>query len=409
MMHLIRTVYKHFIKYDISLTLVNQVVLSVGAVLVVFVLSYFLSVETFGKTRFLASILAIVSFFSLPGIGTVFLQKMGIYSQVSFKRAILTQLRWGIGVTVASIFFGAVFYFRNDFDLAIAFLLVGVLSPIANLYLMPGLALAGLKRFKEKLIYDTLAITAIVIGATSGAFMTGTVAGTMVWYFGFQTVVTVILLWSVYQRLPIAEEDLVSTSGDDTYGKQLTLFQIPFTLLPALEKAFVFLLLGPEALALYVIVTLPLEHSRGTFRNFLQFSALPHFKKSSQDSGEIRHWLYVSGFVSVGIIAVVCVFAYAIVPVFFKDYVEVQSLIYLSSLAAVFLPAQVYVLILITKRAVKKLFFYAGATFVSDVLLLVLLASYFGLVGAIVAKILAGFVGAVLVVIIKRIRGENYE
>lgn len=397
MKHVVR-----LIKHHLFSALLNQAVLSLGAVAVIVVLSNLLSVEVFGKTRFLASVLAIAAFFSLPGLGPVFLQRMSLYSRAGFKQALSTQLRWGLGAGVIALFFSIIFYLRHDNDLAAAFLFSGLLSPIANLYLMPGLALAGLKLYKEKFWCDTVAIGAIVIGATLGASMTGTVAGTMLWYFGFQATTTIVLLWLVMRRLPAVAPSPESPDLDARYAKQLTIYQIPFTLLPALEKALVFLLLGPAALALYVIITLPLEHARGAFRNLLQFSALPHFAEAQENSGQFRHWLYLSGLMSLAIVAGVCFFAYAVLPILFGGYLEARPFIYLGSAAALFLPAQVYVLRFIAARAVNRLFSYAIVSFVSDVLFLVLLTTLFGLLGAVVAKVLTSFISAVIVLVLDK-------
>ena len=387
---------------ELFFTLLNQAVLSLGAVAVVVVLSNLLSTEVFGKTRFLASVLAIAAFFSLPGLGPVILSRMSTYSQDEFKHSLLTQLRWGAGASIGAFFFGIIFYLQHDYDLAWGFFLSGMLAPLANLYLIPGLALAGLKRFKEKFWYDTVVLGAIIAGATFGAWHVGTVAGTMIWYFSFQSIATLILLWLVMRRLP-KEVSGSEVSGLDTvYGKQLTLFQLPFTLLPALEKALVFFLLGPIALAVYVVITLPIEHARGAFRSFLQFSALPHLTRDDERSQQLRNWFYISILVSVGIVLAVCLFAYALLPILFSDYLEAQPLIYLSSLAALFLPAQVYVLGFIAKRSVNRLFSYATASFVSDVLFLVFLTTLFGLLGAVLAKVLTSLMSSIIVLVLNR-------
>ena len=396
------TLLRLAIKWNLSFSILNQALLSLGAVLVVVSLSNLLTAEIFGKTRFLASVLAIAAFFSLPGIGAVMLQRATIYSRAGFMAAIMTQLRWGIGATLGALFFALIFYFKNDYDLAIAFMVSGLLAPVANLYLMPGLALAGLKLTKEKVWYDSIAMTAIVLGATLGASLTGTVAGTMIWYFGFQTLATLGLLFLVFGKLPVRSNSLDTLPRDALYGKQLTLFQLPFTLLPALEKALVFLLLGPVALAVYVIVTLPIEHLRAAWRNFLQFSALPQLSELEDHADQLRHWLYIAIFMSVGIALSVVLFAWLILPFLFSDYLEAQPLIYLSSLLAFFLPAQVYVLSMIARRDVNRLYIYAAATMFIDVLVLVFMTTLFGLYGAVVAKVLAGLFSAIIASLLSR-------
>lgn len=385
------------IRKELIFALLNQAILSLGAVSIIVILSNILLPEVFGRLRFLASVLAICAFFSLPGIGPVILQRVTVYSQRDFWRAIMVQFYWGLGASLGAAFFGLVFYWRGDQDLAEAFLISGLLAPVANLYLMPGLALAGLKRFKAKLFVDTLTMSVIVIGVLIGSWMTGTVVGTTAWYFGLQAVVTITTLTLVVRLLPLQAPDSRVTLTDSHYGKQLTLFQIPFTLLPALEKALVFLLLGPAALAIYVIVTLPVEHILAAFRSFMQFSALPYLQHSEDQSSEIQHWFMVAVGLSLLTVATIVLFAWLLLPVLFSSYTsEARPLIYLSSLAALFLPAQVYLLALIVKRRLNRLFTYAALSIVSDVLIFVLLTTFFGLLGSVLAKILIGLASALV-------------
>lgn len=369
----------------------NQIIVSAGAVAIIFVLSNALHAHAFGETRFLSAVLAIFAFFSLPGIGPVMLQRMPVYTRESFRFALKTQLRWGTGATIGAFLFAAAYYVRGSEDLARAFVISGALAPIANLYLMPGTVYAGLQRFREKTLFDGFIVGSAVLGASYGAMYVGTVAGTMFWYFGAQALATVLALRFVMQRLSDAHDRTANAAADTRYGKQLTIFQVPFALLPALEKVLVYFLLGPAALALYVVALLPVEHMRGAYRNLLQFFSIPHLRQGEDRAGAFRYLAKIAVLLGAGSIIAVAFFAFALLPVLFPAYAEAQRLTLASLVVLVALPAELYVLSLLIDRRIDYLFSYALITIVIDMLAFVFLTSLFGLSGAVAAKVAASF------------------
>lgn len=382
-------------------------ILSFGAVAIIITLSNVLEARVFGETRFLAAVLAIFAFFSLPGIGPVMLQRMPIYSRERFKRGLATQFRWGVGATCGASLFAGAYYFQGNEELALAFLVSGIFAPVANLYLMPGIVCAGLKRFKEKTLYDGFIITSAVLGTAYGAVSTGSVVGTMFWYFGAQSLVTCIALYLVLRQLPNATITESNTIADTQYGKQLTLFQIPFALLPALEKVLVFSLLGPVALALYVIALLPVEHVRSAYRSLLQFFSLPHLQSKDDSPGVFWYLTKMAFLLSFGSITVVVLFAYFLLPFFFPSYADVQRLIVFSAMILIALPAEMYVLSLLSDRRIEYLFLYAFATILIDILTFASLTSLFELHGAVAAKVLTSFIGAGIAFFLYRLNSKR--
>ncbi len=105
--------FKKAVPSDFIWTILNQIVLSAGAIAIIIVLSNVLEAQTFGKTRFLVAILSVFAFFSLPGIGPVVLQQMPIYSYDGFKQALKTQFKWGAGASIGAFLLALVFYLQG--------------------------------------------------------------------------------------------------------------------------------------------------------------------------------------------------------------------------------------------------------------------------------------------------------
>lgn len=394
MVEVLAEIFRESRKRKFLWAVLNQGILSIGAITIVILLSHFLTEHMFGEARFLVAVLTIFAFFSLPGFGPVILQKITTYSRESVWRAVITQLRWGSGAALGAFVFAAAYFIQGNQDLAQAFIVSGILTPVANLYLMPGTIYAGLKKFKEKTFCDGFIIACTALGAAYGVMYFQSVAATMFWYFFSQALATCIALFVVTRNLK--NIDTQASTGDDTlYGKQLSIFQVLLVLMPALEKALVFVLLGPVALAVYVIAMLPIEHMLGAYRSLLQFFSLPHLESHGEHTVVLRYLRKISIGLGVISIGVVVVFALYLLPLFFPKYIESQQLILLSAAILIAFPAEMYILSLLSHRRIDYLLIYALITILSDILTFVIFMSLFGLPGTIIAKILAAFVRAI--------------
>lgn len=374
----------------------NQVALSGGAAGLVVMLSFFLDRETFGDLRYISSILAILAFFSLPGVGTVLIKDVTQSTRQSFKHAIFSQLQWGLGSTIGGLLFFAYYVYQQNTDIAYAFLVGGLLAPIANLYLIPGQALAGFKRFKEKTVVDGIIMISIILGAGTGAILTHTVFGTILFYFGTQVAVTLFLIGYVFSLLP-KESESTTHKSDIQYAKQLTFFQIPFMLLPSLERVFVFLLLGPVALAVFVVATIPAEHMKSALRNLFQFYILPHMSDGAFSKQSLRPWFVWAGGITALAVFVAGIFILLFMPILFPQYEESYMLAFVLVLGLIPLPTQVMTLSWIMAKRIDLLLPYTYMTVIIEIILLFLLVPTFGVKGAVIAKIVfeglvAGFI-----------------
>lgn len=378
--------------FEMKWAIINQILLSVGAFGTIVVLSGFLNKDIFGEIRFIAAVLAILSLFSLPGASPIVIQSASSIGRKRVVEIILNQLQWGLVATAGSLILSLFYFLKGDIGLGYGFLVGGFFAPVANLYQMPGHLLAGLKRFKDKTFVDSTIMLSIIIGATLGTLLTRNVPGTLLFYFGIQSVVTLVFLYYSVRKIP--RSNTLADPLDLTHSRELTIFQAPFTLLPALEKIFIFLLLGPSSLALFTIAVLPIEHMKAAFRSLLQFSVLPHFEDETKTAIALRKWLTVASILTIGGVAVLIFFTKIILPIFFPQYIEVERLSLILILAIVPVPLQILTLALIASRKIKDLFLYSGSLSMVNIIAFLSFIPLFGLTGAVIAKIVTEFVTA---------------
>lgn len=388
--------------YEIKWAIVNQIVLSIGAFGTIVILSRFLNRDIFGEIRYIAAALAILSFFSLPGSSSIVIQSASTIGKKRIIQIIRNQLQWGLIATAGALLFALFYFLRGNMGLGYGFLIGGFFAPIANLYQMPGYILAGLKRFKSKTFVDSAILGAIILGALLGTRLTHNIPGTLLFYFGIQSVATLIFLLYVIKKVPNTDTAETTEALDITHSRQLTIFQAPFTFLPALEKVFIYLLLGPTSLAVFTIAVLPIEHMRSAFRSLLQFSVLPHFEDEAKTTQSLRKWLVTASALTIGGIIVLVIFTKIVLPIFFPQYIEAMRFSFILILAIIPVPLQILILALTASRKIKDLFLYAGSLTMVNIVAFLAFIPLFGLMGAVIAKILTEFLTAALLGILYR-------
>lgn len=378
---------KLILKKDLLLVLCNQALLSIGALSIIVILAQYTPPETFGEIRYLVAILTIFSFLSLPGVSLVINHQAALMTRTDLITLVHTQFSWGFIALIGSFLVAGFHMMQGDTLLAQAFIVGGVLCPIANLYLVPGTVLAGMRRFGLKVVIDTVIIISTLTGVVIGTIMFGSALAIVFWYYAMQALATLAALWIVFRLLRNNKKEK-GTSALPEYllsGRQLTYLQVPFSLLPAIEKALVFLILGPVALATFVIAALPVEHFKVAFRNLTQFYMLPHL--SGKNVGALIHWFAISAFIlALGIIGLVACIVY-IMPFLFPDFDGIRHLALLFILCLLPLPVHVITIHWIAERHIIRLSRYTSIAIVSNIISIVFGALVFGLPGAIMGKI----------------------
>lgn len=365
----------------------NQAILSLGSAAIIIVLAHFMDRALFGELRYIIAVLAVFAFSSLPGVGLVINHRALSMSYRTLQELVYRQIRWGGIAFLGSAALAIWHKLGGEQDLAQAFMLGGIMAPIVNVYLVPGLICAGLGHFRQKVLIDTFIISSALIGATLGAWLFTTLTVALCLYFGFQAIATLLAFMYVRSEFSIELPPLSSSSLPEHVrdGMQLSLIQAPFSLIPAVEKIIVYLILGPVTLAIFVIAVLPIEHFKNAFRSILQVYMLPRLQKFSTHS--ILHWMAMGLLLlAIGgsLLALFIIFG---MPILFTQYEQAVSFSLLLMLSLLPLPIHVIAVEWIAKRRIPTLWKFAAVSACSNVVLIAGGAWVGGLTGAVIAKI----------------------
>ena len=121
-----------------------------------------------------------------------------------------------------------------------------------------------------------------------------------------------------------------------------------------------------------------------------------NFEDETKTRLSLKKWLGTASLLTTGGIIALLIFIKFVLPIFFPQYIEVISLSFVLILAIIPIPLQVLTLALIASRKIKDLFLYAGSLTMVNVVTFLALIPLFGLMGAIVAKVITEFSTAIL-------------
>ena len=380
----------------------NQILLSVGSALLVILFARHLEQALFGELRYIIAVLAVLAFCSLPGIGLIINRSASELPAREIRDLIRQQLRWSVIAVVGALGFAVWHMMQGEPSIARAFAVGGLVSTVPNLHSITGLICAGLGHFRRKILLDSFIIVFAIFGTMFGVTWFSELYHIIGWYLGAQAGATLIAFFIIRDLMfPAHEtETFPALTNHVREGAQLTLIQVPFLLIPAVEKVLIYLLLGPVSLAIFVIAVLPIEHFKSAFRNLIQVYMLPYLNHPSTHS--LIHWVSIGLLVLSGGALALAAFILFGMPLLFPNYEAIRPFSLALMLSLLPLPIHVIAVTWIAKRQLITLSRFAFFSTVCSLLLIALGAWWYGLWGAIVGKILYEMVLAISLVRLDR-------
>lgn len=365
--------------------LVSMVITAIGGIFLSVLFARFLTKEVFGQYSFLMSILGFAALAALPGMVQVVTQAAAENKDGVFKRAIFVTAKWsGLGALIL-VLVSAYFYFNNQQNLSLAIFLSALAFPVSAAGSLFNAFLIGKKRFRLVALYGTLAQLASI---TATAFA--------LWKFPTLVAVALFSAWStaiINVVLTLLTEKYKTNEEQDAklirLGFHLSISQI-FTIgADYLDRLLIPVLLGFTNNATYAFaILIPMQ-----IHGFLKvFTTLGQPKVAELSSKNLKRGFIVKS-LELEIVVGAIVFAYILAaPTIFKvlypAYVgEAVVLSQIFSLSLLYFPGNILSLLFIRERHAKAVHqtnvIYGFATVIS----LVILVPVFGLMGAVLAKV----------------------
>lgn len=351
--------------------------------------------ETYGVYRYILSISAIIGALSLTGMNTAVTHAVARGFSKTLTTSFWIQIKWSILPFTISVVTSLYYLSNGNKTIALAILITGLLIPISNSANTYSAFLNGKKDFSRIFLSGTVSNIIYTIAMIAALLSTQNIVYLILVYAISTTATNVYYYWKTSKT--ITAEATSDPSAID-YGKNLTYMGMIGTIANQIDNILIFHYLGGAQLAVYSFATLIPEKIRGLFK-FFSVITLPNFSKKGTDDAAILHKTKLLVFGALGIMVLYILSAPMVYKVLFPYYhnsvlySQVYSFTFLTTAATTILLTS-----LLAKKAQKMLYIYNTASPVIQIVLLVVLIYFYGIWGAVVARVVSHTINVFLLI-----------
>lgn len=346
--------------------------------------------ETYGTYRFVLSIAGILSISTLPGVWTAITQSVARGHRKTLILGTKVRLAFGIVGIITSSIISAYYFVNENKVLGISFIIVAIVITFYESFSNYDAYLYGIKDFRRStkyfLINQTVSTTTLLVTLllTNNVFI---IIGA---YFLPWTILRFFFFIKTKRELTTLDTE---DPGVKKYGAHLSLISVLSVVAANIDKILVFHYLGALELAIYAFSIAIPDQMKAALNNVSSL-ALPKFSEKSKEQNIIGIWPKIAKFGVIVILAsVVYVFVAPIIfNVFFPEYIESIKYSQIYALSTVGLLVSIPVALMQAGKETKKLYSYNIISSLIQMVLLYILVVNFGLMGAIISRVITRFV-----------------
>ncbi len=382
----------------------SHVVLAGTAFLLSIVYANFLLPETLGVYKYVLSMAGFFAIATLSGMGTSITQTIARGNEGSFVPALKTRVQWGLLGGIASVITAGYYFYNDNSLLGWSFIIVALFVPFMDSFNLYDALLGGRREFKASSIYYAVTQITATVCLILVAIYTGNVYLMVLTYFGVWTVLRIFLTWHIiYNKKINSTEDPEAIRN----GIHLSFINIINTVASLIDKVLVFQVVGASALAIYSIATAPIDQVKNFITRALSALAMPKYsvKEKPDLKAHVFSWTFKLALV---LIPVTLVYIFASPYLFYILFPKYYQYVFFSQIYALTLIPSLFFLpqtALNAHMAKKELYHFSLTASVAQIVLLVGFAYTMGLLGVIIARIIARFINLIIaLILVKRMK-----
>lgn len=382
---------------------ISQLVSSGAVFLTSIAFANLVAPDIFGIYKYVISIVSTIAITTFSGMDSAVIQSVARGYEGTLLPGLKTKIKGGVFGTLIALAIGLYYYLQGNMLLATSFGIVAFFVPFLESFDIYNSLLFGKKLFGVQTIYNvTKKIIALVVIITT-IFLTKNI----------QIILFVYFASIVFPNLFFLKRTIKKYLGNHNvdpeairYGKHLSFIQIIGLIVAELDKILVFQYIGAVDLAIYSLATAPADQIKGIFKN-VNSLAMPQFaqKKLADIKSTIWSKVKILAFITTLIVLIYISLAPLFFKLFFPKYLA--SVIYSQVLSISLIPVVVAGFLytaLESQKAKKELYQYNLYSNIFSMIVLLPLVYYFGIMGAILSKILVRtFTACYGFILIKRI------
>ncbi len=371
-------------------------VITLLGLITVVIFANLLSPETYGSYKYILSFIGILAIPALPGMNTAITQSIAKGNEGSFIPSIKIKIKWGFLSTFFGFCFGVYYFFNQNYELAISFTLIGAFIPLMETFGLYINYLQGKKIFSQLSQYNvysyliTSSILIITVLFTNNLFILLTV------YLSSWTLVRLLFFKITLKKFPPnknKDQNIIN------YSKHLSLMRLISTLSLSLDKILLWHFLGAAQVATYILASVIPTNLNGLIR-ILNRLAFP--KLAKQNISIIKKTLLPKIFklslIVIIIIILYIIFAPFIFKILFPQYLNAILYSQILSLILLIQPITLITTTLTAHIKKKELYLLNIIPPIFQIILLIILIPFFGILGAIFSTLGAKITNSFLLI-----------
>jgi O-antigen/teichoic acid export membrane protein len=408
-LHTLERLFKTDIRYVLrggSWLAVSQFTLSGTTFLLSIAFANLLPRETYGVYKYVLSVVALLAMTTLSGMDTAVTRAVAQGNEHSIYDALRTKLRFGMIGSVLAIGLSLYYFLNGNAFLGAGFIIASIALPLWESFDIYASFLNGKGLFKEYAKYYSITqlISALIVFAA--LIWTQDIIAILAAYFITNTLIRVINFFLVTRAIPPNDK---KDPEMITYGKRLSAINLIGTLLGQLDQILVFHYIGAAELAVYALAIAPVEHLKGLLKN-VQALALPRFAARTKE--DVRTNIF-SKAMRLGILVGLITLAYIIIAplfykIFFPKYIDATIFSQIAALSLIGVCVGNFFNTFLESQAEEKKLLQSNLFGIINIIILFPLIAYFGLMGAVIGRLIGRFLSLlVAVIIVKKISSQT--
>lgn len=347
----------------------------------------------YGNYQYILSLAAIISVFSLPGMGIAVVRGVANGFERTFISSFKIQLKWGILTGISALGIAIYYWIQGNKSLSLPFLIIAVFLPLFNASTIYISFLMGKKLFKVQTKYNSITqVIAVAIMILTlfciKSFLSNAPIHIILLLIIFVYYLSRTLLRFFFFTLtktrfqPNRKEDPPTI----TFGKHLSLLGLIDALANNIDKILLFHYLGATKLAVYLFAILVPQQIRVLIKHVSALS-LPKFSVRPREEIKkdiLKKTCYLAALMSI-LILIYIALAPIIYRIFFPKYLTSVPYSQLYALSIIPLCFAIITEVLRAKMMLKQIYQVKIITPLIRAGLFLILIPLYGIWGAVIA------------------------
>jgi O-antigen/teichoic acid export membrane protein len=371
----------------------NGISLVLG-MLVVYAMGNFIDPSVAGEYKYIISLAAIVASFTISGVTYAVIRETSMGYDSFFHFATNKSLKWSLSPVLIAFVISAYYFWQGNSVYAIAFFIATFFTIMISNFSLYRSYLTGKENFQKMAIYGNIVLFVTSLLSLATFYFFDNLLLLMLGTLGTQFLTLLVIYYLVRKGIPHTSLDQELVDKFNRYVYSQSFINIISIAATQMDKIILFQFLGPVDLAAYTFVTVLSEKIRGLLKSFSSL-IFPKFVK--RDVETIKDKMFKESILFFVFLTFCFLGTLLVTPFLYAWFLpKYTTYIYLAmiySLSIFSILGQVPYTAIQAKNYKKDLYTYELSNSVLQVVCVAVGIYFAGLLGAVVGKIVASFVG----------------